>query len=172
MSDSAIAVRRKILQLVEKFPGLHLRDLARRAGLSEALAGYHMEGLEREGFVSSRFDAFYRRFYPVKGPAPSDTDQVLLGLLRQRVAAQIAIHLLEAAPATHTTLTKKLGLAKSTLSYHITKLQAANLVVVHPEGIRLKEPERVRRLLLTWRPPPDVTERFSDLWRKLYRSAR
>jgi predicted transcriptional regulator len=172
MTTNAIALRRKILELIERFPGLHLRDLARRADLSEALAGYHLEALEREGFVQSRFDAFYRRFFAVKVAGPSTADQQLLAQLRQRVTADLAIHLLEQSPATQTALTKKLGLAKSTVSYHISKLEASGLVVVAPEGIRLKEPERVRRILLTWRPPADVTERFSEMWRRLYRSAR
>ena len=172
MTEGAIAIRRRILTLVERYPGLHLRDLARRAMLSESLAGYHLEALEREGFVQSKFDDFYRRFYPVQSAAPSAADQQLLGLLRQRVPAAISIHLLEQSPSTHTTLTKKMGLAKSTLSYHISKLQAAGLVIVNADGIRLKEPDRVRKLLLTWRPPVDVTERFAEMWRKLYRSAR
>ena len=172
MTENAIALRSKMLALVKRFPGLHLRDLARRANLSEALAGYHLQAMEKEGFVQSRFDDFYRRFYPVQSAAPTPADQPLLGLLRQRVAADIAVHLLEQSPATHAALTKKLGIAKSTLSYHISKLEATGLVVVGPTGIALKEPERVRRILVTWRPPADVTERFAEMWRKLYRSAR
>lgn len=172
MKEGAIAIRRRILALIERFPGLHLRDLARRATLSEALAGYHLEALEKEGLVQSKFDDFYRRFYPVQTAAPSPADQQLLGLLRQRVPAEISIHLLEQSPTTHTALSAKLGLAKSTLSYHIAKLEAAGLVLVSSDGIRLQEPERVRRLLHTWRPPSDFTERFAEIWRKLYRSAR
>ena len=172
MSEGAIAIRRKILKFVEKFPGLHLRDIARRADLSEALAGYHLQALERERFVQSRFDEFYRRFYPVSGPSLTAADQQLLGILRQRVAADVAIHLLEQSPSTQTTLTKKLGLSKSTVSYHVSKLEASGLVVASAEGIRLKDPDRVRRVLLTWRPPTDVTDRFAEMWRKLYKSAR
>lgn len=172
MTESTIALRRKILELVQQFPGLHLRDLARRAGLSEALAGYHLEALESEGFVQSRVDEFYRRFYLVQGPAPTKEDQPLLGLLRQRVPVEIAILLLEESPATQVSLTKRLGLAKSTLSYHVSKLEAVGLVVVGPDGIRLKEPERVRKLLHTWRPPPDTIEKFADVWRRLYRTRR
>lgn len=172
MSENAIKIRQRILQLVEQFPGLHLRDLARRANLSEALAGYHLQALEKERFVQSRFDDFYRRFYPVQASAPTGADLALLGILRQRVPAEIALHLLETSPSTQVALTKKLGLSKSTLSYHMSRLQASGLILAGPDGVRLRDPERVRRILLTWRPPSDVTERFADMWRKLYRSAR
>lgn len=170
MTAASIEIRRRILRFVERFPGLHLRDLARRSRLSEALAAYHLEALEKEGFVRSQFDSFYRRFYVVHGPAPSADEARLLAMVRQTIPLQITILLLDDPGAPQATLSKKLGLAKSTVSYHIARLESAGLLLVEPHGVRLREPERVRNLLLRWRPPTDATERFASLWRSFYRA--
>ncbi len=45
-------------------PGAHYNDILRRLKLSNGLVIYHLKTLEREGFIKSRSEGRWRRFYP------------------------------------------------------------------------------------------------------------
>lgn len=170
MTTSSFETRKRLLQLAQTYPGLHMREIARQADLSEALAGYHLDALVAEGLMSSVAEEGFRRFYPAHGAAPSEPDRELVALFRQRVPLQITLILLARPRATHAEITEELGLAKSTVSHHLAKLKGARVVVTSPDGrlIALREPKRVERLLLRWEPPEDLIDRFSELWRNFY----
>lgn len=170
MTQGAQELRRGLVRLVAAFPGLHLRELARRMELTESLAAYHLDALVGDGALTARTEGGYRRFYPAGGAAPAERDRELMGLLRQAVPLQIVLFLLERPGATHGDVTAETGLAKSTVSYHLQKLVEANVIAPDPEqaGFRVVEPLRVSRLLIRWEPPDDVTDRFGELWRSFY----
>lgn len=174
MTAETFDARKRLLRLIGEYPGLHLRELAREARLSEALAGYHLGHLVAAGHVVDRAEHGFRRFYPVKGPALSERDLQHLSLLRQPVPLQIVVRLAERSPATHQELTDMLGLAKSTVSYHLAKLQEAGVVApaVRGAGFVLRDARHVERLLLRWEPPADLTERFQSMWRRFYAGHR
>jgi len=161
-------LRRRLVRLVEQYPGLHLRELARQSDISEALAGYHMDVLVAEEIVTAQADGVYKRFYPSKGPSPTETEKDLIRILRQRVPLQIVLHLLDAKQIGHGDLTQRLGLAKSTVSYHLGKLRDAGLIAERTGSLFLAEPKRIERLLLRWEPPRDLTDSFADLWEGFY----
>jgi predicted transcriptional regulator len=165
-----ISIRLRLLRLVEDYPGLHLRELAREAHASEALAGYHLDALETTRRIESRLEGGYRRFYPREHPAPAKRDRAVIHLLRQRVPLEIVLFLLETGAATHKEVTDRLGLAKSTVSYQLGKLQSAGIVATAPDGqsLTVRQPKRVEALLLEWRPPKPLTDRFADLWSAFY----
>jgi predicted transcriptional regulator len=163
-----IATRRAILALVERYPGLHVRELARQASMSEALALYHLDQLAESEFIEAIDDGNYRRFYPRKG-APVEEDRELMGWLRRRVPLQIALLLLERPALTHQELTEALQLAKSTVSYHVTTLEGARFLERGPNDlIMLQNPRKVTRLLTRWEPPEDAVSRFGALWSRFY----
>lgn len=161
-------LRRRLVRLIETYPGLHLRELARQADISEALAGYHMDVLAADEVVTAQTDGIYKRFYPAKGPSPTETEKDLIKMLRQRVPLQIVLNLLATKRIAHGELTQRLGLAKSTVSYHLGKLREAGIVGEEPGSLFLAEPKRIERLLLRWEPPRDLTDSFADLWEGFY----
>lgn len=172
MAKDALGIRKRLVQLVEKFPGLHLREIARQAEMSEALALYHLDQLEEAGVVESRTEEQFRRFFPAEAPSVEEEDRDLMALLRQRVPLQIALYMLDVGKATHGDITKELQLAKSTVSYHLDKLANADFVLQEEGKFRLREPRRVERLLLRWEPPQSLTDRFTTLWTRFYRGRR
>lgn len=172
MAKDALGIRKRLVQLVEQFPGLHLREIARQAEMSEALALYHLDQLEEGGVVESRTEEQFRRFFPVEAPSIEERDRDLMALLRQRVPLQIALYLLAEGEATHGDITDQLELAKSTVSYHLDKLGKADFVTQEAGRFRLREPRRVERLLLRWEPPRSLTDRFTTLWTRFYRGRR
>lgn len=169
MSESSIELRRRIARLVQAYPGLHMREIARQAGISEALAGYHLDELVKDEVLESVQEEFFRRFYPAKGGAREE-DRDLLGALRQRVPLQIVLHLLGHGQATQQQLADLVGVGKSTMSYHVGRLLDLDLLATPAEGrgVVLRDPKRVERLLLRYQPPKDLTDRMVDLWATFY----
>ena len=164
-----IATRRAILSLVERYPGLHVRELARQASTSEALALYHLDQLVEAELVEAIEDGNYRRFYPRKGGAPLEEDRELMAWLRRRVPLQIALLLLERGSASHQQLTEALGLAKSTVSYHLAALEKSGFLQRDAHDLfTLQNPRKVARLLTRWEPPQDSVSRFGALWDRFY----
>lgn len=169
MPPSELDIKKRLVLLVETYPGLHLRELAREAGISEALAGYHLDRLEEADHVRSETEGGFRRFYPVDAPGPTAKERELLNLLRRAVPLEVVVFLLEEGASSHGEVTDQTGLAKSTVSYHLSNLAEAGIVERDDEGrFALADPRGIERLLLRWEPPKDLTDRFAELWRKFY----
>lgn len=169
MPDESFDVKKRLVRLVERYPGLHLRELAREADVSEALAGYHLDRLEEEDLIESRTEEGFRRFYPLEAPGPDEAEREVLAVLRRQTPLEIVVYLIEQAPASHTEITEQVGLAKSTISYHLSNLREAGLVERRDDDrFELVDPRRIERLLLRWEPPTDLTDKFAELWHRFY----
>lgn len=169
MPSESFDIKKRLMRLVEEYPGLHLRELARQADISEALAGYHLDRLVEEDHVESRTEKGFRRFYPAGAPAPTEDEQEMLSMLRRATPLEIVVYLLEEGPSSHREITDQLDLAKSTVSYHLDKLREAGIVVQDDEGLyMLDDPRGIERLLIRWEPPTGLTDQFADLWERFY----
>ncbi|MGQ0536171.1 MAG: ArsR family transcriptional regulator [Methanobacteriota archaeon] len=174
MSGSAIEIKRRLVSLVARYPGLHLRELARQAEVSEQLAGYHLNNLVADGLVEAVEESGYRRFYAASGERPRSEERETLALIRQPVPFQVLLFLLQRGSATHDEIRAETRVSKSTVTYHLSKLRDAGLVEPvegHP-GFRVSDRRRIERLIVRWRPTPDLVDRFADLWRRFYSHRR
>ncbi|HJQ94070.1 MAG TPA: ArsR family transcriptional regulator, partial [Candidatus Thermoplasmatota archaeon] len=160
-----LATRRRLYALVKEYPGVHVREAARQLGTSMALVEYHLALLREHGLVSVSKDDGYARLYPGDAPPPGPAERGQVGLLRQRLPLRVTLTLLDDGPAKHKDLAEALGLGKSTLSFHLRKLEAAGLVVRDADGrFAVKDPPRVLRLLLAYPPTRDLRQAFADVW--------
>jgi predicted transcriptional regulator len=169
---SSVEMRRRVLVLVEEYPGLHLREIQRRMDTSAMLAEYHLNALEKLGLVVSEEHGGYRNFFPARraGMNLDETDKRWLSLLRRPVVLGMALSLLETGPTRPIQLARALELPPSTAMYQINIVRHAGLVV-QGEGekaaqIRLADPTRVVELLRAYHPVPDALTRFAELWAK------
>lgn len=164
-----LATRRRLYAVVKEYPGIHVREAARQLGTSMALVEYHLALLRDHGLVGVSKEDGYARLYPTDAPAPSPAEREKVGLLRQRLPLRVTLTLLDDGPAKHKDLAQALGLGKSTLSFHLRKLEAAGLVVRDAEGrFAVEDPPRVLRLLLAYPPTQDLRQAFADVWLSLY----
>lgn len=174
MSDEVKrTIRADVYDAVRRYPGIHGRGIEREVGVSAQLASYHLKKLVEEEFVEVHDQGGYSRYYPTsKGKAAKVTpkDQPIVGVLREEVPLHIVLVLLDHGPRSHSQLLAQVGTAKSTLSYHLAKLAQLEMVERVPgtNEIRLRERDRVYRLLLTYSPTPDLRDMFSTLWGDLY----
>lgn len=169
----ATTVRAAVYDAVRQYPGIHLREIERQVGEAAQLVSYHLRKLAEEGFVEVREADHFSRYYPTsKGKSASvlPQDQTIVGLLREERVLHIVLLLLDEGPLTHTELVERMGIAKSTASFHLAKLAEAG-VVVRREGstkLRLADRARMYRLLLAYKPTPNLVDHFADLWGNLY----
>lgn len=166
-------VRKRVYDAVRRYPGIHVRGIERNLGISAALAQYHVKKLEEAGYVEGKEQTGYTRYYPTskgKSARVTDEDQPIVGVLREQVPLHIVLLLLDHDALTHTELVERVGVAKSTVSYHLAKLAELSIVerARGSPALRLAQRDRIYRLLLAYNPTPDLRDVFADLWGDLY----
>lgn len=169
-----LEMRRRIFALVQSYPGLHIREAARQLETSTALVEYHVAILRDNGLVREERDERYVRLFVTepRGEGPTPAEREVLQALRARLPLQVALYLLDHdAPVQHKRMVEDLGLGKSTLSFHLRKLEAAGVVRKTSQGLfEPRDRARLLRLLLAYQPTPDLLQEFADTWSSLYGS--
>jgi predicted transcriptional regulator len=174
MADGEVpsgVVRRRVYRHVLQYPGIHLRGVEHQLGISSALASYHLHELEKGGWLRSYEMQGYTRWFPGRRSREATLtrrERRMLGLLREEAALQVTLLLLERGEMTHGQLVEELGLAKSTVSYHLAKMERAGLVRRREEAVTLADVDLAESLLLRFEPTPDLLGRFRRLWEDLY----
>lgn len=113
-------VGRTIYRIVKEQPGIHFRGLGRAAQLSSAgQLRHHLDRLARQGLLVELEDGRYKRFF-----VAGDHDRSLRpGLARFARAVPRKIgKLLLVHPMNRTELRRSLGVADSTLGYHLKRM--------------------------------------------------
>jgi predicted transcriptional regulator len=115
-----VAVATRVSALVRSHPGIHFRDLGRRAAVrSNGQLRHHLDQLQRAGRIVEVADGRFRRYFPA-GAA----DWHLLPTLARTsrpLAQRLLLAILE-RPRDRTGLRRDLGCAESTLGYHLARL--------------------------------------------------
>lgn len=124
--------RADIFRVVSRVPGAHLRGIERMTGLPLGQVLYHLDRLERMGLVVSSRDWGFRRYFVTRDV--DRREKRLLGALRHDAPRRIVLTLLERPGLTHKTLQEAVGVAGSTLSFHLQRLLATNVLTREREG--------------------------------------
>jgi predicted transcriptional regulator len=161
--------RRRLYELLARTPGLHLREIARQLEVDVRTADYHLRQLSKHGLASGIEEGGYARFYPRtangRGAEMVDArDKPLLAILRRPVPLYVALMLLTQDAATHGELADTADVSPSTLSYHLGRMERVEMLSHAGASYRLREPERIARILYAHRPTADLIDRFLDLW--------
>lgn len=156
--------RDRIRAIVVQFPGLHLREIARQMDISLALVQYHIPRLVEDGVLELEEQDGMQRVYPVK----IQQRRGALAALREPHRLHLCLVLLDAGPQRHGDLAQATGLSKSTVSFHLKRLEKARLIERDGPAYRLVDPEATRRLIAEHKPTPDVIDKFAKMWGDLY----
>jgi predicted transcriptional regulator len=161
--------RSKILGLVCRNPGIHLRELQRSLGVSFNSIRYNTEKMSVSGEIVCEKSSGYSRFYP---PNTSEKDRIIYSLSRSKTTFKILIELGAMGLLSNKQLTERTGYAKSTVSEHVHELLSANLVklTLSEDGnfkVELQNREHVQSVLAGIEQDyqkKDIVENFADLW--------
>jgi predicted transcriptional regulator len=156
MGESVQTSRERVLALVAAQPGLHLRELPRRLGLSLRSVRYHLENLEEHDLVTPHRSGRFARWFAAG--AFSTEDRTLISALRVRGQRTILSELLEKGPTRFAALERATGLSSATLVQYLHRLSSEALIeVAEDRRYRLRDPGAIEMRLSLYR------ERFPEL---------
>lgn len=163
--------RRRIYEYLNANPGVHLRRIGEVLGMSTGMLSYHLDYLERNGLLKSEEAGHRKRYFIAR--VFVEAQRRILGVLREDVPRKIVLELLTNGERTFAQLQATVGVSKSTMSYHLQKLNARDILVrtkkERESVFVIKDMEEVTKLLLANRQSfkDDAVDRFADLWTKM-----
>ena len=92
-----LETRRNIYDFILKNPGLHLREISRRANIPLGSLNYHLNFLNKNELIVTKYDPRYLRYYVKQTVGKKDKE--IINLLRQEIPLRIVILLLCPGPA-------------------------------------------------------------------------
>ena len=100
--------RQKIYDLLSSSPGLHFREIQRRAEVATGSVDYHLHFLHKQGLLRTEKAGRFLRYYPTD-ISFAEEDKELLNLLRQERIRHILIYLIEKKKANASLIAEDLG---------------------------------------------------------------
>ena len=159
--------RRQIRDRVHENAGIHFNELVRESEFAPGQIQYHVRRLlERDDLVRSEFYG-QTHYYP---PEYDAWERAALALFRRETAREIVVYLIEHEPVPPATVAEDLGIARSTLEYHLGRLVERDVVAKEYDDrnrvtLRLATPGRTAPLLSDVEPtvPDRLVDRFTRL---------
>ncbi len=118
--------RDKVYKLVQERPGIALTEIGATLGLGWGTTIYHLDRLERAGFVATERSGMRRCCFPV-GLVPRE-NRASLGALQADTTRTLAEYLAGNPGATQSQVCEALGMSASAASKQVTKLETAGLL--------------------------------------------
>lgn len=133
-------VRHRIHEYIKANPGKHYRAILKTLGLAMGVLTYHLNTLEKGGYITSRQDGAKRRFFPAGARAEM---RFFLSELQERIVAAIQ----QSSGISQAGIAEALNVSRPLVNYHVHILRDAGLVRLEPRG-------RETGCFLTASPPP------------------
>lgn len=127
--------RERIYGLVKDNPGIHAHEIASRANVGWGTAVYHLKMLEDHRLVVSERQGRYKRFFLAAGFTGTKD---AIGAMRNPTTASVAEFIARNPGCIQREVCVALGLSPSLVSWHIDKLEQADLVKKLREGRTVK----------------------------------
>ncbi|MEO7397887.1 MAG: winged helix-turn-helix transcriptional regulator [Ilumatobacteraceae bacterium] len=155
----SVASRRRIFECVSTNPGTHLREVARRCSMPLGTSLYHLDYLERSGLLVARRDGRYKRYFGSHSVGRREKE--VLSLLRHEAPRRLVVAILDGGAATQRDLCERVGVSRSTVSFHLNRLVL--------DGVVVRTPRRPEALYEVVDPTftQDLLTRFGDSLRSV-----
>lgn len=159
--------RGQIRTFVEAHPGTHFNGLVRKLGLASGQTQYHLRHLVDSDRLVRESYYGQTHYYP---PDADPWARGVLALLRRETARDVIFDLLVHEPARPGAVTDRLGIARSTLEWHLDRLVEQDVVRKRRDAdnqvtLVLERPEGTVELLAVIEPslPDRMVDRFERL---------
>lgn len=161
------STRTRIAAHVRDNPGVHFNELVRTTDFAPGQVQYHLRRLIGEETVAA--EELYGRthYFP---PTFDDWERGTLALVRRETARDVIGYLLEHGPTDPTTVADEVGVARSTLEWHLDHLVEQDVVEKERDSrnrvtLVLVDPEATAELLAA--VSPSLPDRFVDRFTRL-----
>jgi predicted transcriptional regulator len=151
---------------VEGNPGVHFNAVSRNLDIATGQTQYHLRRLLRADTLHSAEICGRTHYFP---DGYSTRERAAIALLRRETTRELVMLLLERGETTPGTLADEMGIARSTVEWHLSNLLEYDLVEKEYEGrtvsVRPTRPELLRETLVEIDPslPDRLVDRFSRL---------
>ena len=160
-----------IIEVIEQYPGLGLRELARELQISPQSLKYYTDKLLQDGQLSIKKDGKYSRFYG-KDVEIEDFEEKILTCFRKPHLLNVIMVFLDAskkrkieALKNHDLLAKLDDVhSAGTITYYINQLIECEIIEKNKDGFHLKNKTLIERLLKKYNPTPSIIDNFINLW--------
>jgi predicted transcriptional regulator len=155
---------------VYREPGIHFNDITRRLDIATGQTQYHLRKLTRNSRVERADICGRTHFYP---PTYSKWERGVIAMLRRETAREILMQLVRGAK-TPSDLTESVGVARSTVEWHLSNLIEQDVVRKRTESpgeneqrlvVELTDRSEVYRLLRE--VEPSLANRLVDRFTRL-----
>ncbi|UCD93147.1 MAG: transcriptional regulator [Methanobacteriota archaeon] len=126
-------VRGQIYGFIVSNPGEHYNAIREKLKVTNGTLSHHLRTLEIQGFIKSRKESIYRRFYPIEMKYPrdrgvklSDLQITILGLMKRKTAP------------TQKDIIRTLGISQQVASYNLRILTRKGIVQMRKDGRKRK----------------------------------
>jgi DNA-binding Lrp family transcriptional regulator len=128
MDDTILELRkrREIYEYISKNSGLHMRDLSRRMNIPFTTLQYHLNCLEKRGYIISRDDGKYIRYYI--SLEIGENEKRVLTCLRKKTTLYIILWFFIAQQCSQKDLSRFLEKHPATISFHLRKMLSAGII--------------------------------------------
>lgn len=164
--------RQRIEQHVRDRPGIHFNGLVRELQLAPGQVQYHLKRLLRSDVLVSEPRDGRTHYFP---PSYDPWERRVLSRYRRETSRDILTCLLENGPMRSTEVTDSVGIARSTLSWHTTRLAEDGIVERDKDArgrtiLSLADPQSTAALLdeVTPSKTARATDRFTRLFDGLF----
>jgi DNA-binding MarR family transcriptional regulator len=118
--------RREIYEYVNHNSGLHMRDISRKLNIPFTSLKYHLNYLEKKGFIISRDDGKYKRYFI--SLEVGEKEKMILNCLRRRTTLHIILWFFIAMQCSQKDISRYLEKHPATISFHLRKMIQANII--------------------------------------------
>jgi predicted transcriptional regulator len=132
-------LRGQIYGYIMAYPGENYSSIKKALAVENGTLTHHLYILEREGFVTSRVDGRYKRFYPT-GAAQEMKKKATM--IQKAILKMIR----QSPNLTQTEIAEALGTSKQVVNYHIKSLQKVGLLLVAKNGSSLEYRDLSKKL--------------------------
>jgi len=122
-------VRGQIFGYIRANPGVHFNLLKSDLNVNNGTLSHHLRTLEMQGFIKSKRDRMYKRFYPVDVKISSD-DGIRLSDLQKKILKIVDTM----NGASQTEIAKKLNVSQQTVSYNLRNMGRDGMILVENAG--------------------------------------
>lgn len=163
--------RSHVRDCVHEHPGVHFNEISRKLDIATGQTQHHIRRLLRANELTSENICGRTHYYP---PTYTSWERGVIALLRRETSREIVLVLLEENRQHPAEITERLGLARSTVEWHLSNLIEQDIVtkqtVSNQRGskqlvVELDQPDSVYRLLREIEPRP--SDRLADRFARL-----
>ena len=118
--------RQEIYEFISQNSGLHMRDISRKLSVPLTSLKYHLNYLEKKGFVMSRDDGKYNRYFI--SLEIGEKEKRILTCLRKRTMLHIILWFFIAVQCSQKDISRFLEKHPTTISFHLRKMIQAGII--------------------------------------------